>query len=314
MTSEEVKGKLNYLTSSLGALSMEYTTSSPSSFTQLQALYILLRPKQWIKNSFVFMPLIFSEQFLQPHLIQLSILAFIVFCLMASATYIINDIHDVEQDKLHPMKAKRPLATGAVSIKSALSLLFSLYTLLAMVCFFMPELSFPISAYTLLNLAYTFYLKNEPVVDIFIISIGFVLRIYTGAIAIHVNVSAWMFITTLCLSLYLAAIKRRQELILHQNTPRRSLEKYTLPLINKYAQMSAICAVMFYSMFVMSAKPQLIMTIPITLFGLFRYWYVVECLALGESPTDALFEDWPLALTVLIWIGTCIWILWPIGV
>ncbi|UPQ71365.1 hypothetical protein [Kluyvera ascorbata] len=124
-------------------------------------------------------------------------------------------------------------------------------------------------------------------------------------------VSSWMFITTLCLALYLASVKRQQELKQSGSEGRKTLEKYTVALVDRYAEMSATGALLFYSMFVMSARPELVITIPLVLFGLFRYWFVVEALEGGESPTDALFADWPLLLTVILWVSACIWSLWP---
>ncbi len=293
---------------------MDFTTSPTYRTTKLRGLLKLLRPKQWIKNGFVFMPLIFSGQFLEIHQAILVSFAFIACCLISSSAYIINDLHDIKQDKLHPIKsATRPLALGIISTKHALNLLIPIYVTLLTICIQHPLLFLPIGAYALLNLIYTYSLKREPVIDIFIISLGFVLRIYAGAMIIHIEVSAWMAITTLSLALYLGAIKRKQEFIHYQTLSRPSLEKYTLPLIDKYAQISAICAIMFYSLFVMTAKPQLTLTIPIVLFGIFRYWYIVECLDQGESPTDVLFEDWQLAATVLTWIAICAWMLWPAG-
>ena len=168
-----------------------------------------------------------------------------------------------------------------------------------------------IAGYLALNLAYTFVLKHQPVIDIFSIAIGFVLRVFAGAVALDVPVSGWMFVTTLCLALYLAAVKRGQELSQSGTEGRQVLKKYSKPLVDRYAEMSATCALVFYSMFVMSSRPQLVITVPVVLFGLFRYWYVVDVLDGGESPTDALFSDWPLLLTVVGWIGACLWALWP---
>jgi 4-hydroxybenzoate polyprenyltransferase len=172
--------------------------------------------------------------------------------------------------------------------------------------------SLVILGYLLLNLAYTFVLKHQPVVDIFTIAIGFVLRVYAGSVALGVQLSEWMFVTTLCLALFLASVKRRQELSQSGIDGRKVLEKYSISLVDRYAEMSATGALVFYSLFVMSARPQMIVSIPLVLFGLFRYWYVVEELDSGESPTDALLTDWPLLLTVVSWIGVCGWVLWPV--
>jgi 4-hydroxybenzoate polyprenyltransferase len=141
------------------------------------------------------------------------LLATKLFCAASSASYIINDIHDVERDRRHPKKSKaRPLAAGIISVPAALVLLVALYAVLVRGWFVAPKVVSIIAAYLVLNLAYTFVLKHQPVVDIFTIAICFVLRVYAGAVALDVPVSSWMFITTLCLALYLAAVKRRQEL------------------------------------------------------------------------------------------------------
>jgi 4-hydroxybenzoate polyprenyltransferase len=179
--------------------------------------------------------------------------------------------------------------------------------------FMAPRVMAVIAAYLLLNVAYSFVLKYQPVIDIFTIALGFVLRVYAGAIALSVPLSSWMFVTTLCLALYLAAVKRKQELAQSGTDGRKVLEKYSIPLVERYAEMSATGALVFYSLFVMSAKPTMVITVPLVLFGLFRYWYVVEELEGGESPTDALLSDGPLLLTVILWVAACGWALWPAG-
>lgn len=271
-------------------------------------MFELLRPRQWVKNAFVLAPLLFSGEFESAEAIKHALMAVLLFCLAASAGYVVNDLKDIERDRLHPKKSKtRPLASGIVSRHSAYAVLFFLYSAVASGCFFLPAVVPVLAAYLVLNLAYSYWLKHEPVVDIFCIAIGFVLRIYAGALALSVPVSSWMFITTLCLALYLAAVKRRQELLRNGDECRLVLTKYSVGLIDRYAEMAATGALIFYSLFVMSARPQLVMTIPFVLFGLFRYWWVVEQKDDGESPTDALLADWQLQLTVLVWIGVCAW-------
>ena len=291
---------------------MYNTRITYTTLARLGGLLKLMRPKQWIKNGFVLAPLLFTGEFLNIPAVSHAVLAAFLFCLASSATYIMNDIHDVEHDRHHPKKSKtRPLAAGSVTVPMALFLLTVLYSALIWGWFVAPAVVLVISLYMTLNLAYTFVLKHEPVVDIFTIATGFVLRVYAGAIALSVPVSSWMFITTFCLALYLAAIKRRQELSQSGTEGRKVLEKYSVALVDRYAEMSAMGALIFYSMFVMSAKPQLVITLPLVLFGLFRYWYVVEELDGGESPTDALMADWQLLLTVVIWVITCGWLLQP---
>ncbi len=291
---------------------MQSNTKKYSLSPMIGGLLLLMRPKQWVKNSFVLAPLVFSGGFLDAVAIKQSLLAALLFCLASSATYIVNDIHDIEHDRCHPIKARaRPLASGVVSIPMALALLAMLYGALVWGWFIAPPVVFVIATYLALNIAYTFVLKCVPVVDIFTIAIGFVLRVYAGAIALAVPVSNWMLITTLCLALYLAAVKRRQELIQSGTNGREVLAKYSVSLIDRYAEMSATGALVFYSMFVMSTKSQLVITVPLVLFGLFRYWYVVEELDGGESPTDALLADWQLLWTVILWVAVCGWALWP---
>lgn len=282
--------------------------------TRLQGLIALLRIKQWVKNVFVLAPLLFTGEFLNTRSVANSLLTMLFFSLASSATYIINDIHDIEHDRKHPKKSKaRPLASGVVSVRSALMLLI-IVLLIILVCagLMMPNVLQIIIFYLLLNLSYTFFLKHQPVLDIFSIAISFVLRVYAGAVALAVPVSDWMFITTLCLALYLASLKRRQELSLSGTEGRAVLQKYSVFLVNRYAEMSATGALLFYAMYVLTAKPQLIISIPVVLFGLFRYWYIADTLDGGESPTDALLSDWPLLLTIISWVVACGWALWPV--
>ncbi len=278
----------------------------------MAGLIKLMRPRQWIKNAFVLAPLLFSGAFADPASVGQALLAMLLFCVASSATYTVNDLKDIERDRRHPTKSrKRPLAAGTVTVPAALALLVVLYGVLVWGWFVQPGVILVILAYVVLNLAYSFVLKHQPVLDIFTIAIGFVLRVYAGAQALAVPVSSWMFVTTLCLALYLASVKRRQELSQSGAEGREVLERYTVALVNRYAEMSATGALLFYSMFVMSSRPELVITVPVVLFGLFRYWYVVEKLDGGESPTDALLSDWPLIATVLAWTGACLWALWP---
>jgi 4-hydroxybenzoate polyprenyltransferase len=279
--------------------------------TQASGLVRLLRPRQWIKNGFVAAPLLFSGEFLDPTQLGHAAAALLLFCAGSSAAYIVNDLHDVEQDRRHPRKSvTRPLAAGTVAPAAAVVLLAILYAALAIAWFAMPAVVNVVAAYVLLNIAYTFVLKHQPVIDIFVVAIGFVLRVYAGGMAVGAPVSSWMFITTLCLALYLAAVKRRQELK-HGSETRKVLETYSVALVDRYAEISATGALVFYSMFVVAVRPQLVVTIPLVLFGLFRYWYVVEADEGGESPTDALLADRQLFAAVILWLAACAWAIWP---
>lgn len=280
----------------------------------VRGLIKLMRPRQWIKNGFVLAPLMFTGSFLDPSSVQNALLAALLFCIASSATYVVNDMRDVENDRRHPKKSKtRPLASGAVRMPQATVLLMLLYGGLIAGFFLMPAVMYVILGYLALNLAYSFVLKHQPVIDIFTIAFGFVLRVYAGAVALDVPLSSWMFVCTLCLALYLAAVKRRQELALSGTESRKVLQHYTVALVDRYAEMSATGALIFYSLFVMNAHPEMVVTIPFVLYGLFRYWFVVEALEGGESPTDALLNDWQLLLTVVLWVGITGYVLWPQG-
>ncbi|MBD9413565.1 decaprenyl-phosphate phosphoribosyltransferase [Pseudomonas sp. PDM16] len=268
-----------------------------------------MRPRQWVKNAFVLAPLLFSGEFHDLDSVISALIAAGLFCIASSATYIVNDLHDIEHDRRHPRKSlTRPLASGLVSPRAALVLLALLYGALIAAWFRFPEVIYVIIGYLLLNLAYTFVLKHQPVLDIFTIALGFVLRVYAGAMALSVPVSGWMFVTTLCLALYLASIKRRQELSSNGSESREVLRHYSIALVDRYAEISAIGALLFYSLFVITSRPEMIISIPLVLYGLFRYWFVVEKGG-GESPTDALLTDWQLMLVALLWAGTCAWAL-----
>ncbi|WP_419901241.1 decaprenyl-phosphate phosphoribosyltransferase [Kiloniella sp.] len=270
----------------------------------------LMRPKQWIKNGFVLAPLIFTGLFSDPEAISRTLLIAFLFCIASSAVYVVNDIRDIDNDRKHPKKSQtRPLASGALSISQAIILLLILYGVLVAGYFALPNATLVLLTYILLNFAYTFYLKFQPVLDIFTIAAGFVLRVFAGATALDVPVSAWMFVTTLCLALFLAAIKRRQELQDSGKAGREVLKSYSVPLVNRFAEMAATGALVFYSLFVVTTRPELAITIPIVLFGIYRYWYIVEMLDGGESPTDALFSDPQLMITIAVWVGVSGWVI-----
>lgn len=272
----------------------------------------LMRPKQWIKNFFVFAPLIFSGQFLQPGPVMKALVAFGLFTAASSATYIINDLHDIEKDRAHPRKRfKRPLAAGAVTPGTAKIMAAVLIAVVLSGFYFQPATTTVIAGYQILNVLYSWKLKHTAVVEIFTLASGFVLRVYAGAYAIDVPVSAWMMITTLCLALYLAIIKRRQELTEHGSGSRKVLGAYTIPLLDQYAMTSSIGAIVFFSLFVVQHNQKLAMTVPLVLFGFFRYQYLVHRTGQGESPTDVLWQDMPLAGVVLAWVALATWAVWP---
>jgi len=278
--------------------------------TNSMAVLRLLRPKHWIKNLFVLAPLIFSGLFTRSDARIQALFGALLFCVAASMVYIINDLADLKIDALHPVKrVERPLASGAVSVLTARVVLIVLGALLLAGSVVSIPLVAVLIVYIVLNLLYSTWLKRMPVIDIFCVAAGFVLRVYAGAVVIDVPLSSWMLVTTLAIALYLAAIKRRDELEVQGDAARAVLGQYTVPLLDRFALMASVCAMVFYCMFVVTTRPVLAFTIPFVLFGIFRYWFLVDRKGRGESPTDALWSDLPLAITVVLWGILCAYLL-----
>jgi decaprenyl-phosphate phosphoribosyltransferase len=278
-------------------------------FLKLKAVLALMRVPDYLKNLFVFIPLLFSKQFLDPNSLFQSLVAFAGFCVAASAVYIFNDLVDLEKDKLHSVKCNRPLAAGVLHKREAVMILISLYGALVVGLLNNGLIFTVIFVYVTLNIFYSLLFKRIPVFDIFFISSGFVLRVYAGGLAIGTGVSSWMFIVTLSLALFLASIKRKQELIRSGANSREVLGVYTVALLTKYAELSATCTIVFYSLFIALVKPSMAVTVPFMLFGIYRYWYIVEALGGGESPTEILLSDRVLQGTLLIWTLVSAWTL-----
>ena len=271
----------------------------------------LLRPKQWVKNGFVLAPLIFGAKFRDMDAVWLAVLATVLFSAASSMTYVLNDIMDIERDRAHPLKRhKRPLAAGVLSVRTAIGAMVALGLIVAGGFVFLPGATAVICIYLVVNVAYSTRLKHVPVVDIFTLASGFILRILAGGVAIGVPISPYMLITTLCLALYLGATKRRQELLTHGGGGRAVLQKYSVELLTHFADVSSMGAIVFYGMFTVTVRPPLAYTIPLVIFGFFRYRYIVDQKGSGESPTDVLWHDVPIAVTVLAWVAAAVWVLW----
>jgi decaprenyl-phosphate phosphoribosyltransferase len=264
---------------------------------KLSGIVRLLRPKHWVKNFFVLAPVVFAGHFMEADSVRKAVLAFIAFCIAASATYVLNDIMDVEADRLHPIKAlKRPIAAGDVTIPEAAILLALLVGGLTAVLTAFPQVALIIVIYLIVQIGYSVKLKHLPILDIFTIAVGFVLRIYAGAAAITVPVSRWMFATTFAAALYMGAMKRVQENKQHGSASRKVLAQYGEGFMERIAEISATLAVVFYSLFAMTARPEFIITIPGVIFALVRYWYLADKSGAGESPTDLVIKDVQLIL------------------
>ena len=265
-----------------------------------------MRPQQWVKNGFVLGPLIFSASFQNASRIKEAMVAVAAFCLVSSVGYVVNDIHDRDADKLHPVKRKkRPLAAGDVSVNEAFLLLGCILPVLGALAFKLPAIIPGLLLYVALTFLYSIALKKLPVVDLFAIAFGFVLRVYTGSIAVGVPLTFWMSITTLCLAIYLAAGKRKQELVQNGPSARGVLCVYTPELLSSYAQTAAITTVVFYSLYVATVSSKLVYTMPLVLMGLFRYQLLLEVKERGEAPGETLLTDPFLLGIVISWGGLC---------
>lgn len=277
----------------------------------------LLRVEQWVKNTFIFVPLFFSGKLTALPLFLESVFAFIIFSLTASSIYIINDYSDIESDKKHPEKSKRPLASGVISKKTAKTILILM--LLAVVGgillgqnIFQHSLwkfSVIIFAYFIMNLAYTFKLKHIAIVDISIIAIGFVLRVLAGGYATGILVSQWAIILTFVLALVLAVGKRRGELINAQllGKTRRALDGYNVQFADILLSISITLAVVAYLMFTVSPEAQqaysrnLFYTFVFVIFAFLRYLQQTLVYNRTESPTKMIYKDRYIQLTLLLW-------------
>ena len=286
-------------------------------------LFKLIRPKQWIKNFFVFAPLLFSRHIFHLEYVIPSIAAFIIFSLASSAVYIINDIMDVESDRVHPKKKYRPIASGEVSVKQAmLFLVIIVIGIAAGLIFQRPVFSFVIVLYLITNLLYSLKVKSIVLLDVFFISFGFMLRVLGGAAAIGVSVSSWMILTTIFISLFLAISKRRSELSQIVNKEnidkqRKVLKEYSVEFADQINTIAAAGTIISYALYTVSERTvytfgteKLIYTTPFVIYGIFRYMYLMHQKNLGESPTSIVTKDIPIILDVLAWFGFSILIIY----
>lgn len=278
----------------------------------------LLRPVQWAKNAVVFAALIFGRQS-DPEDLLNAIVAFLLFCALSSATYIFNDWNDIERDRLHPVKRHRPLAARDIDPLPAMALSAllasgSLILSLAVT----PWLTVVLLAYALLMTAYTLRLKQVMILDVFVISAGFLLRAIAGVVAVDVPISMWLMMCTMLLALFLGFAKRRNELTTLDKDAalhRTSLRGYTTEILDQFIVISAGSAVMAYAMYTFSAEtvPEsgiMMITVPIVIFAMFRYLYLVYVRRLGGAPEILLFRDMPLLGSIVIWGITVFAIVW----
>lgn len=286
-----------------------------------RAILRLFRPVQWTKNLFVFAALVFSQHLLDPDYVKLSVRAFLAFSFAASFIYILNDIADRDRDRLHPKKQFRPIASGEISLTQAVIIaLIPLAIVIVLVASLPVPFVLCLAFYLVMNLAYSYGLKDLVLIDVFVIAIGFMLRVIGGALVLDVPRSSWLILTTMFLSLFLGIAKRRGELValgadpvlrkeLGESVPnhtRKVLEHYSVEFAE---QMTTICAAGFvfsYALYTVSERTvkmfgteNLIFTTPFVLYGIFRYLYLLHKKSLGENPTEVVLSDIPMIVNFL---------------
>jgi 4-hydroxybenzoate polyprenyltransferase len=276
-----------------------------------RALLAAMRPRQWPKNGLVFVPLAFTLNLQDPTLVWKAVVTFVCFCALSSAGYLLNDVLDIEADRAHPTKRLRPIAAGQVPVTLALSLGIGL-VVVGLVGTFMLSLLLGLLAlsYALLTAVYSMTLKHIVLLDIFGIAAGFVLRAAAGAVAIDVPISPWLYIATLLGALLIALGKRRTELeTLGVETAighRRNLEAYSIEFIDQLILIISGAALMTYALYTFSAENlpknhSMMITIPVVMYGLFRYLFLIREGDIGGTPEELLFRDRPLLVSVIVW-------------
>jgi 4-hydroxybenzoate polyprenyltransferase len=277
----------------------------------LLALLRSMRPKQWPKNALVFVALIFDRQLTNPTAFLHTLAGFILFCLISSAVYLINDVMDIEADRNHPTKRLRPIASGKLPVPVArLAVGVILIAVLPLAYLLSPYFAAIVLVYFLLNLAYSMYLKHIPILDVFALASFYVLRVAAGVVLIQVaRFSPWLYVFTTFLSLFLGVGKRRAELTLlaeGANTHRKVLEGYSLPLLDQMIMIVVTVTIVTYSLYTFSApnlptNHTMMLTIPFVIYGVFRYLYLIQIEKSGGAPEDVLFTDRPLQVDIILW-------------
>jgi 4-hydroxybenzoate polyprenyltransferase len=270
-----------------------------------------MRPKQWVKNLFIFGPLVFDGKLFHSEPLSATLLGFVLLCFISSTVYIVNDLVDVEKDRRHPTKKNRPLASGRLPKEAAFVAALLLPLMALSLSFWLRgEFGLILASYLLLQIAYSFFLKNMVIVDVLAIAAGFVLRVGAGASLIDVvRFSPWLYVCTTLLALFLGLGKRRQELVLmgdKSNHTRTILEHYNLPFLDQMIGVVTASTVMAYSFYTFSARglPQnhlMMLTIPFVLYGIFRWLYLIHVRGDVGSPDEVVLRDRPLQLSLVLW-------------
>jgi 4-hydroxybenzoate polyprenyltransferase len=281
------------------------------SIAWLLPLVKTMRPRQWIKNGLLFIALIFDKQLTNWPALARVALGFVLFCILSSLVYIINDLMDFEADQNHPQKRLRPIASGELKASTA-----RMACIVLALIFFIPAMWLSLEfaliglVYLVLNLLYSTWFKHTPILDVMILASFYVLRVGAGVTLVDVHrFSPWLYLFTTFLALYLGIGKRRAELNLlaeGANTHRKALEGYTLSLLDQLLLTVSSCTIITYSLYTFSAPnlPEnytMMLTIPFVIYGIFRYLYLVQVKQCGGEPEEVLFTDRPLQATILLW-------------
>lgn len=287
-------------------------------FNNIINIFFALRPKHWIKNFFIFLPLIFGKKlFVSPDNFYTAV-AFILFSIAASSGYLINDIFDYKKDKIHPVKCIRPIASGKISIKQSWIVAAVLGILsIGFSCLLNLSFGLVVITYILLNFIYTIILKELVIIDVFCIAILFILRIIAGAVIVNVELSHWIIFMTMLLALFLGFTKRREELRLYQNeaaTYRSVLSKYNIYFIDQVASIITSSNVIVYMLYTIDNRTtsyfgtnHLIYSVPFVFYGIFRYLYLINIKRFKTGdPTSIVLSDFMMQINSLLWISVCI--------
>lgn len=289
-------------------------------FLMFRQLLITMRPKQWTKNVFIFAALLFDIKLLDVTLGGRTTLAFILFCILSGSVYLINDLTDIDRDRQHPVKRNRPLASGGLSKSWAVSAAIVLPIIALSLSFLLHPLFGLIAlVYFVIQLFYSFGLKDVVILDVLIIAAGFVLRVAAGsAVAEAERFSPWLYVCITLLALFLALGKRRNELLLLEASAlghRKVLQEYSPQLLDQMIALVTSSTVIAYSLYTFSAEnlppnKSMMLTIPFLLYSIFRYLYLIYQKNLGGSPEEILLRDVPFVISNLCWGVTVVLILY----
>jgi 4-hydroxybenzoate polyprenyltransferase len=265
--------------------------------------FLLTRPFQWVKNVIIFIPLIFAKKLFELDAFVLSSIAFVSFILASSIIYIFNDICDLEKDKKHPIKKNRPLANNSLKKKDAYLLIILLGLLLLVLLKSNISILGIIIIFFILNIFYSLYFKNIVIIDLIIVSLSYVVRVLGGSIIINVALSAWLLICVFSTSLFLISFKRLAEIKISGFKSRKILKEYNTEILLKIIDVSAICSIVFYSLYTVFVNANLIYTIPLIFLGFFRYYYLYYTAKIfEESPVKIIFNDKLILVILILWL------------